>query len=299
MTRPSLTIVIPTLNEAHHLSELLPQIAGQTLRPGEVIVADAGSSDLTCDIGRAHGARVVPGGRPADGRNSGGHAAAGDWLCFIDADTRLPARDTLERAIATAVAQGVSALVGDYRPYYRTGDRGYDRPLVRVWDRLMLRAVSDGQRLYSKLGFPIGQALFLVTRRDVFLDIGGFDRNAEPFEDSEYLLRVHRHGQPQPGRRSAVGTAPRGFFVLVSMRRYDVSGRLIFPAWMAICGAFYRLLFQREHPDHHYWDLNRLGLYRERRSPLADSTPGVVAAETPLPPATTSAPPAPRVPSTT
>jgi len=39
----TLSIVIPVLNEAHHLLELLPQLARQSMRPLEVLVADADS----------------------------------------------------------------------------------------------------------------------------------------------------------------------------------------------------------------------------------------------------------------
>jgi glycosyltransferase involved in cell wall biosynthesis len=259
------TIVIPALNEAHHLAELMPQILGQTLAPLEVLVADAGSSDGTADMARAHGARVVAGGRPAEGRNNGAHAGRGDWLCFVDADTRLPSRHLLERVMCAADRDGAAAMLCNYRPYYRPGDRGFDRPLVRLWDRLMLRSVSDAQRGCARFGFPVGQAVFLATRRDVFLALGGFAQAAEPFEDSAYLLQVHRRCPPPARRRSAVGVMPRDCYVQVSTRRYDVLGRLRFPTSMAIRGTLLRWALAREQPNHDYWDVNRLGMYRERR----------------------------------
>ena len=264
-TTGRVTIVIPALNEAHHLAELLPQILGQTLAPLEVLVADAGSSDLTAHTAQAHGARVVAGGRPAEGRNNGARAARGDWLCFLDADTRLPSPDLLERVVRAADRDGTAVMLCDYRPYYRPGDRGFDRPLVRLWDRFMLQSVSDAQRGCTRVGFPIGQAVFLVTRRDVFLALDGFAPDAEPFEDSAYLLQVHRRCPPPARGRSAVGVMPRDCYVQVSTRRYDVLGRLRFPMSMAIRGTLVRWVLAREQPNHAYWDVNRLGKYRERR----------------------------------
>lgn len=263
MSPPSLSIVIPVLNEAHHLAELLPQLQQQTLPARETIVADAASQDASREVALAHGAHLVAGGRPAVGRNQGARAAEGDWLVFIDADTRLPDRTTLARVVAEATRQEVAAIVGDYRPYYRPGDRGHASRWLRVWDCGMLRILSEAQRGWLQLGFPIGQALFLATRRERFLELGGFDPGAEPFEDSAYLLRVHRQVPAASGRPSSVGLLPRGVFSLVSTRRYDVRGRFLFPSMMGIRGGVLRWLLRRELPLSSYWELNERGLYRE------------------------------------
>jgi len=262
----SISVVIPALNEAHHLVELLPQLSQQSVPPLETIVADADSTDRTAETARRYGALVVPGGRPAFARNAGAQVARGDWLLFIDADTRLPRRDLLEDVLSVAWRQQASAVLVDYRPYYRPGDGGYHRPLLRVWDWILLLAVSEGQRGWLRLGFPFGQAVFLPIRRAVFRQLGGFDESAEPFEDSELLLRLHRRVPPPPNRRSALALLPRGHFVGVSTRRYDVAGRVAFPLSMGLRGGLLRFVLRREMPDPHYWDLNARGLYRERGS---------------------------------
>ncbi|MBW2618827.1 MAG: glycosyltransferase [Deltaproteobacteria bacterium] len=257
----SLTIsaVIPTLNEADYLGQLLDQLAGQSRPPDEVIVADAGSKDATIEVARAHGARIVPGGRPAAGRTSGGMAAMGDWLYFFDADTRLPDDFFIERSLADLLAQGVSAAVSDQRAYYRPGDKGYDRPLVRAWDRLIFgRAINWGQRSWLKWGFPVGQATWMASRRDIFRELGGFNSSAEPFEDSEYLLRVHRTVAPPAGRNSAVGVLSPEIFHYISMRRYDQRGRF-FAFRMGFRSTFLRWLLGREMPWPEYFDLNQEG----------------------------------------
>jgi glycosyltransferase involved in cell wall biosynthesis len=65
------SIIIPTLNEEVLLPNLLRDLQAQTFRDFEVIVADAGSKDGTVDLAQSLGARVVPGGMPAVGRNRG------------------------------------------------------------------------------------------------------------------------------------------------------------------------------------------------------------------------------------
>lgn len=256
---PSLSVVIPCLNEAGHLAELLPQFAGQTLRPREVIVADADSPDGSARAARALGALVTPGGRPAQGRNSGAAAATGDWLLFMDADARLPHGDTLRLAVTQMESRGLAAAVTDLRPYYRPEDRGFTRPWLRAGDRVLMRTHDLGQRLFLRLGFPVGTAVFLITRREVFSALGGFRAGVEPFEDSEYLLRAHKAGRQSGSAYSRSGVLAPPVHCLYSTRRFDAWGRLVFPARLSLRGTLLRFLLRRELPLPSYWDLNRRG----------------------------------------
>ena len=54
----------------------------------EIIVVDNGSTDLTAEIARSFGARVIeePRGNVAIARNAGARAANGHVLAFVDAD---------------------------------------------------------------------------------------------------------------------------------------------------------------------------------------------------------------------
>ena len=90
-----LSVVIPALDEERHLAQLLSDIQRQSLRPEEVIVVDAGSTDATVQIAKQSQAVVLHGEPPvARGRNLGGFSAAGELIFFLDADTRLPETQT-------------------------------------------------------------------------------------------------------------------------------------------------------------------------------------------------------------
>lgn len=80
------TVVIPTLNAAHSLGATIACCAGLP-----VVVADGGSTDGTMALARSLGARVVRTAPGRGGQLAAGAAAAGEWLLFLHADTRLEA----------------------------------------------------------------------------------------------------------------------------------------------------------------------------------------------------------------
>jgi rSAM/selenodomain-associated transferase 2 len=80
----SVSVIIPTLNEAACLGETLRRLREQA--PHEIIVSDGGSSDATPELAAAADRLVVgPRGRAAQ-MNRGAAAATGDVLLFLHAD---------------------------------------------------------------------------------------------------------------------------------------------------------------------------------------------------------------------
>jgi rSAM/selenodomain-associated transferase 2 len=150
-------VVIPTLNEAGQLPGLLEDLDLLQLA-ADVVVADGGSADDTVAVAQAAGARVVGSnpGRAAQ-MNAGAARAAGDWLCFLHADVRVPAaaRQELERAVSA----GAEAAVW-----------GFSIDASGFWPRFM----EVGTYLRDRLGgLPYGDQGLLV-RRDLFDAVGGF-----------------------------------------------------------------------------------------------------------------------------
>ncbi|HEY9366206.1 MAG TPA: glycosyltransferase family 2 protein [Agromyces sp.] len=100
----TISVIIPSLNDADFLAVCLDALASQTRRPDEIIVVDNGSTDATTDVALAAGARVVR--EPLRGiwpaTAAGFDAASGDLLARLDADS-VPAPDwiaELERRMA-------------------------------------------------------------------------------------------------------------------------------------------------------------------------------------------------------
>lgn len=89
--RPSLAVVVLTLNEEVNLPRALASVVGWT---DELIVVDSGSTDATVEIARRHGCKVfvVPFENYGTQRNAAIELARdfADWILFLDADESVP-----------------------------------------------------------------------------------------------------------------------------------------------------------------------------------------------------------------
>ena len=169
MTDRSISIIVPTLNCAEDLHQLLRSIARQqyTLGDIEVIVADGGSVDSTVAVAERAGCRVVPneGVTTEAGMARGLSEAKYPFMLSVDADNILIGDDWLTRvmkpfeddeivaseAIAFGVLPGMKPLnryfaflgtndplrlfIGDYDRFSMMTGRWTDLPMLRVVNR--------------------------------------------------------------------------------------------------------------------------------------------------------------------
>lgn len=213
------SVIIPTLNEEILLPGLLKDLQRQTLRDFEIIVADAGSQDRTQDIARQYGARVIAGGLPAVGRNRGAQASSGDFLVFLDADTRV-AKDFLEKVHAELEERFLDLATCEFLPITQN-----------ALDRL-LHDFSNLAVKLSQFTDPHAPGFCIIISRRLFKRVGGFNENLKMAEDHEL---VRRAGQIRPLR------VLNSVNVHVSVRRLEKEGRVrLISKYVAV--ELYRIL---------------------------------------------------------
>jgi len=177
MAAPVLSVVIPTLNEAHRLPALLDQIRAQDVA-AEIIVVDGGSADGTATIARRLGARVLdsPAGRGHQ-LALGAAAATADILLFLHADSRLP--PGAFRRIRDTLAAAPEIVGGNFRLLF-DGDDGFSR-----W-------LNGFYRWIRQHGLYYGDSAVFV-RRNVYDALGGI-RPIALMEDYDFIRRMEKAG---------------------------------------------------------------------------------------------------------
>ena len=87
---PKISIIIPTYNESQHLPLLLSDLS-ITNEETEILIIDCNSEDKTRDIAKIYGTKIYKSKTKNRGLqlNIGAKKAAGKWLIFIHADSRL------------------------------------------------------------------------------------------------------------------------------------------------------------------------------------------------------------------
>ncbi len=145
-------VIIPALNEAASLRELLPLLIDQ--RPGQIIVADNGSTDETAAVANGAGATVVH--EPRRGYGAACYAGMGclpdraDVVAFIDAD--LSDDPNMLPAVVQPIIEGSADLVlGSREPGLR--EPGSMTLPQRFGNALAVRLIRWGWgHRYSDLG---------------------------------------------------------------------------------------------------------------------------------------------------
>lgn len=182
--RMLMSIVIPAFNEEKELPACLGSVRQAVSSCGlgedevEVVVCDNNSTDRTAELARQGGARVVfePVNQISRARNAGAAAARGEWLLFIDADSRLSAANV--RRVAALARDGVP-VAGGGCVIRLEGIPWWTRPGLWGWNLYsVVRRVAAGS--------------FVFCRAAAHRDVGGFSLERYAAEELEYSRHLRR-----------------------------------------------------------------------------------------------------------
>jgi rSAM/selenodomain-associated transferase 2 len=175
-----ISVILPSLNEADGIVEMLQTLQEMRGRGLEIIVVDGGSIDNTVALCRPLADRIII---AATGRaqqmQAGAALAHGSVLWFLHADSRAPRE--ADRAIATALG---------------VGNHHWGRFDVRFLRAgLLLSVVATLMNLRSRLtGIATGDQGIFVTR-ELFERVNGYPQ-IPLMEDIALSRRLKQHSRP-------------------------------------------------------------------------------------------------------
>jgi len=207
-----ISLIIPAYNEEAYIGGCLDSVLAHAREEFcEIIVVDNASTDQTAAVASAYqGVRVVhepKKGLPA-ARECGRRAASGDFLAYIDADTRLhPKWLPLAKKVFAQHPRAVSI----------SGPAHYWD--AKLWQKIVLEFFwwISSPLMYRAVGYMIYGAHFIV-KRDALEQIGGFDTGISFYgEDTDLARRLSQVGK----------TIYRmDFYIYSSARRFKKEGIL-------------------------------------------------------------------------
>ncbi|MBI9070037.1 MAG: glycosyltransferase family 2 protein [Melioribacteraceae bacterium] len=182
-----ISVVIPTYNRAFIIKKCLDSVLEQTFHNLEVLVVDDGSTDNTKEVvesindSRINFIESEKNGGACAARNIGINAAKGDYIAFLDSDDYW-LKDKLEKQINCLKDSGDDTTIIHC---------GYERRDVDSGELVGKRIVyNDVQKeVFSNLGAAPGTPSLLI-KRDILLEIGGFDENLPAHQETELAIRL-------------------------------------------------------------------------------------------------------------
>jgi len=203
ITDTTVTVIVPTLNEATRIGPCLTGLRAQARPVLEVLIVDSGSTDGTREL-IAEAALLDPrvrlltdDPRPDDwvgkvwALEQGLHAARGEWVLGIDADVE-PRPGLVAGVVAAARDAGYSVV--SFSP--RFAPQGVVEQLLQtaLLVTLVYRGGTGGSERDPERLLANGQCF--LARRDVLLRHGGYAPARESFADDVTLARhLARRGE--------------------------------------------------------------------------------------------------------
>jgi len=187
--QPNISIIIPVYNGGKAFHSCLVHAFALNPSPLEIIVVADGDTDGSRDLAKAFGAKVfvnpISKG-PASARNIGAQHAHGDILFFVDADVALPPNALNYISNTFQTEPELAALIGSY------DDAPAEKNFLSQYKNLFHHYVHQTSCEQASTFWGACGAI----RRDIFLEMGGFDEQYRhpSIEDIELGYRLTNAG---------------------------------------------------------------------------------------------------------
>ena len=208
-TVPFVSLVIPTRNAGRLLEDCLKSIREKTTYPHyEIILVDHQSDEpharAVLASAEAAGARIIPAAGPFNFSalvNLGVARARGECICLLNNDVTVLTPDWLEEMVSHALRPGVGAVGAmHYYPDETIQHSGVVLGVGGVASHAHKGFARGAEGMLNRArlvqNYRAVTAATLLVRRDLFLDVGGFDELHLPvaFDDVDFCLRLNERG---------------------------------------------------------------------------------------------------------
>jgi glycosyltransferase involved in cell wall biosynthesis len=202
---PLVSIIVPTFNYAHLITQALDSVRSQSYQAWECIVVDDGSTDNTEAVVKSYvqqDPRIKfisqSNQRQGAARNTGIKNSAGTYFQFLDADDLIESKKLELQVAYLDLHPEIDITYSGVR--YFTGENIHERSLSRqysMWDggAWMPEVSGEGKALLPTL---LRNNIMVVNsplvRRRVIDKVGLFDVELTPVEDWAYWIRCALNG---------------------------------------------------------------------------------------------------------
>jgi glycosyltransferase involved in cell wall biosynthesis len=169
-SNPSVSLLIPSYNQAGHIRQVVEAALNQTHPPDEIVVVDDASTDESVEILRHLPVKLIcheVNRGPAIARNTALQSGSGDIVIYIDAD-------------AYADQQMIEAILQAYHwpskvPVGGVGGRAVEVNVNSIYDRWRTLHARQSYGLAPRENVQYLFGLCMSYKREALVKVGGFD----------------------------------------------------------------------------------------------------------------------------
>jgi len=188
--KPFFSIIIPTFNEENFIPKLLTDLIKQTDKNFEIIVSDNFSQDKTKKVVLSFKSKLpinfylYKGKNVAAQRNFGAIKSSGEYLIFLDADTRINQSFVKKLKNVIKIKKGLVFI-----PYSYPQETKIFPEMKFIFP--ILNSVVEFSQIFGK-AFSAGGNM--VWEKNFFKRVGGFDESLDITEDHDIIRKAHKWG---------------------------------------------------------------------------------------------------------
>ncbi len=195
----SVSLIIPTYNNASTLRACLVSVKKQTLSPSEIIIADGHSSDDTVNIAKEFGCKIIyeEGGTRAAACNAALSIAEGELIAFTDSDV-IAKEDWLENLVSTLNTIGDESVVCITGPNIEYPNESlFGKAVEAIYNTFLGGGWSEQARsIFNKEGRFVESAAGcnVLYKRDALNEVLPFNESLLTAEDTDINFKLLKKG---------------------------------------------------------------------------------------------------------